>query len=274
MSRLHIIIFVASLLAINSRVVAQSGQPPIAGARSWGMAGMSLFMQDGYAMLGNQAGLGFIKQSEIITGGDLRFAQPDIRSGFVGFARPLQQGGVGASFHYFGNEFLSQSKLGLAYGRPFGKNLSVGLQLNYLRWQIPDNGAVNVLTFDVGMQALITPTVLGAVHVYSPWQVKVVDNEPLPTLIRAGLRWQLEKHILLATEVEKDIDFGSNVRAGFEYLPNKVLVLRGGVQTRPGRYSLGIGLNMSEKIRLDLAVDYHQQLGVTPAMSLSWQGKK
>jgi hypothetical protein len=271
MRQLRIFLFVLLSFFSVSRVVAQGGQPPIAGGRAWGMAGISLYNQDGYSLLGNQAGLGFIKESELITGGDLRFAQGDIRSGFIGYARPFQQGGVGASIHYFGNGYLSQSKLGLAYGRPFGKNLSAGVQLNYLRWQIPDNGAVNILSFDAGFQAILSPSVLAAVHVYSPWQVESVEGEPLPTLLRAGLRWQLDKHILLATEVEKDIDFPTNVRAGLEYKPNEVLYLRAGVQTRPGRYSAGIGVQIIPKVRLDLAVDFHQQLGTTPAISLSYR---
>jgi hypothetical protein len=79
---------------------------------------------------------------------------------------------------------------------------------------------------------------------------------------------------LLITEAEKDIDNPARFKAGVEYKIVDALHLRGGIATNPSQYSLGVGINVKD-LKIDLATSYHEVLGVTPAISLSYFfGKK
>lgn len=78
----------------------------------------------------------------------------------------------------------------------------------------------------------------------------------------------------MVLDAEKDLDFPVAIRAGIEVWAIDILALRGGFTTglssdggAPARLSGGIGVR-SGMIRADITAEYHETLGLTPAVSI------
>jgi hypothetical protein len=61
------------------------------------------------------------------------------------------------------------------------------------------------------------------------------------------------------------------VKSGLEYRLAEPLHLRLGVASNPVSYSFGIGIELPGNIKIDIASNYHQLLGFTPAFTLMYQ---
>ena len=73
----------------------------------------------------------------------------------------------------------------------------------------------------------------------------------------------------------KDIDFPFTIKLGFEYNVVENFFLRLGVNTEPTVLSFGLGYQLKNKLRIDFASSYYQELGFTPAISFGYDlGKK
>ena len=96
------------------------------------------------------------------------------------------------------------------------------------------------------------------------------DDERIPTYVKIGFAYTASDKVLFLGETEKDLKNNPRVKAGVEYKMLKQLDLRGGIETNPFISSFGIGLHIGN-LNLDLATSYHQILGVTPHVGLSYQ---
>ena len=199
-----------------------------------------------------------------------RFLQSELGYYTGGLTLPTKSGAFGLALNYSGFDLYNEQKLGLAYGRLFTKNISGGIQIDYLSTSISEYGTASALTFELGLLIKLSEQISTAVHLFNPVAVKSgFDDEKIPTLFRLALSYEPSKKILLITEVGKDIDFPARFKAGIEYRIVDALHLRGGIGTNPSQYSLGIGINV-QHLKIDLASSYHQVLGFTPALSVNY----
>ncbi|MEL6865348.1 MAG: hypothetical protein AAFP19_13060, partial [Bacteroidota bacterium] len=75
-------------------------------------------------------------------------------------------------------------------------------------------------------------------------------------------------------EVQKDIDFKMNIKAGIEYLIYEGLRLRAGTGSQPSTFSFGLGYEWTNGLQINLASNYHQTLGFSPAFGLQYRAPK
>jgi hypothetical protein len=265
------------LLLISSTpfFLSASNDPITGGARSLSLGTASLTLSDPYSVLNNQAAMAFQKEISFSLYAEQRFLQSELGYYAGGLTLPTKSGVFGLALNYSGFDLYNEQKLGLAYARLFTKNISGGIQIDYLSTSISEYGTAAALTFELGLLVKINEQLSTAVHVYNPVAVKSgFDDEKIPTLFRLGLSYEAGKKVLLISEVAKDIDFPARFKAGVEYKIIDVLSLRGGIATNPSQYSLGVGINVKH-LKIDLASSYHQLLGFTPAFSLNYVfGKK
>ena len=71
-------------------------------------------------------------------------------------------------------------------------------------------------------------------------------------------------------DVQKDIDHPVSFRGGFEYTIIEGLYARMGVSTEPLTINGGLGLKY-KKIKLDATFGFHERLGYTPHVSMSYE---
>jgi len=62
-------------------------------------------------------------------------------------------------------------------------------------------------------------------------------------------------------------------KAGIEYKAIKEFYLRAGISTNPALSSFGFGLNL-KNLKIDFSANYHQVLGISPQVGLSYVMEK
>lgn len=259
-------------VAFSCALSAGNDNIPI-GARQAGIAHTAVTLSDVWAVHHNQAGLGFVQKSAAGVYYENRFLLPELGLSGAVLALPVKTGTFGLSIRNFGYSLYSESKIGLAYGRAFGEQLSIGIQLNYQNVRFADvYGVRNMFTAEIGAIYKLSPELTVGAHVYNPNRTRLSDfaDERLPAVMRLGLRYQFSDKLFIAGETEKDSHNDPVFRGGIEYVIADVLVLRTGISGNPLNNTFGIGLRM-KKLQLDLAGTFHPVLGFTPQFSLTYQ---
>lgn len=250
---------------------AQNGVPPVGGARAAGMGYTGATFGDINALFTNQAGLAGVDKTTATAFGEQRFLLSELGSYSFGLALPTTSGTFGLSLNYFGFEGYNEQRIGLAYGRRLFDKLSIGAQALVLNTQIPEYGNRAAVTFELGFLATLLPELQLGVHAYSPIRVQVVESEYLPSVLKAGLQYRPSEQIRLLAEVEKDIDYPARAKFGLEYQLADPFQLRVGVATQPTTVNFGLGYQIMDNMRFDIASSYHEVLGFSPAGGLVYQ---
>jgi len=251
-------------------IFAQNGATNSTGARSKGVADASVAFTGINSIFNNQAGLAELDNMSFLLSAEQRYLLNDLNNFGFGFAMPTNSGSFGVSVHYFGFEDFNQSKIGLTYARKLMDKLSVGIQFDMLSTQISEYGNKNLFTFEIGVQSELIENLLLGFHLYNPVKLEIIEEEYLPTILRAGATYTASKKLMLHAELEKDFDFPFIFKGGVEYELTDDLWLRVGIQTNPTALSFGLGYQMKNGLRFDLASNYHQELGFTPSVAVGF----
>ena len=242
------------------------------GARAAALGGASLTFTDVYSAQNNQAGLGFLKNASVGAYYENRFLLKQLSySSFVG-ALPIKKGAFGLTYTGFGYSAFKQSKLGLGYGMKLSENFSAGVGLNYLTYRIGDiYGKASAFAVELGLQGKLSKQITVAAHIYNPNRAKITNynNEKIPSQLRFGVQYKFSKQLLVLAEAEKSTYTNVNFKGGVEYAPAKEFYLRAGANSYPTQVAFGIGVNL-EGLKFDLSSSYHNILGFSPQVGLSY----
>jgi len=254
------------------------------GGRSAGLAGISVALSDFWSLHNNQAGLaGYNAFAGGITY-ENKFMLNETGKSSIGVVFPVQKSTFGLSLQHFGYTAFREVKTGLAYARPIGDKLSVGIQLDYLFTTIAENyGSSGGLTFEVGVQMMLSDHLILAAHTFNPLAIQIHQNtgEKANSVYTLGILYHLTDQLLVSMETEKDLKFKPAIRAGVEYEISGAAITRIGYATLPAptsstrfsmtsEYSFGFGLNLNE-FQLDIAAIIHTTLGWSPVVSLIYK---
>lgn len=251
---------------------AQNGMPQNAGARGAALSNAALTFTDVNSIFINQAGLGYLEHISFTAYGERRFLLANGLNSFqVGAALPHKTiGTVGLSLHYFGYDQYNEQKIGLAYAKKLFKRFSIGAQFNYIATRIGEYGTAHNVTFELGILSKVTKHFHLAAHAFSPIRVEMPNGDVIPSIFKIGAAYIPSKQLRLTAAVEKDLERPLNGRFGVEYHPIPVLFLRAGVSTTPVMASFGLGLHLNA-LKIDIASSYHQVLGFTPSVSVTYE---
>ncbi len=248
-----------------------------AGARATALGDASITLSDVFSTTTNQAGLGFMSNYSVGIYSDRKFVTASINNFNAAVALPISDtiGTFGLSANYYGYKYYNETKIGLAYARRFGQKFSLGIQFDFMRMFIFENGNRNFYTFELGMQYKPWKVLTIGAHIYNPipFKVEKIYGERLPTIVKFGLGYEPSPKVLLAAEYEQDIHYKPQFKAGVEYRPIKYLWIRAGAQTTPFSASFGVGVNV-KGLNIDLSSSYHPVLGFTPQAALIYSFTK
>ena len=94
----------------------------------------------------------------------------------------------------------------------------------------------------------------------------------MPTIIRLGATYSVDKKLLLHAEVEKDFDFPFMFKTGIEWELAHAFWLRMGLQINPITFNMGIGYQFKNGLRIDLASFYQKGLNLKSSGVLGASG--
>jgi len=167
-------------------------------------------------------------------------------------------------------------KTGLAYAMRLGKKVGLGVQLDYLHSKASGYDGRHFVTFEVGLLYKPVKEVSIGAHIYNPIKYKVDEStdEILPIVMNVGIQYKPHEKISIMAEFEKDIDHPFNFSGGFGYRVIDALEVRGGFSTQPVILAFGLGYSLKDILVIDIASNYHFDLGFNTAASLSFLLKK
>lgn len=255
-------------LLLTSALFSQGWMPQ--GARSSALGHASVGLIDLFAFHHNPGALGFMKTGGAAVTYENRYLLRELQSqGFV-VAQPIKSGVVSLGGQFYGYEQFRTTRIGCGYSMQLSDNFSAGVQLNYMNLRLdPFYGVRHALTAEVGMLLKVNDKLnLGfSILNLGRTQLSEFQDDRFSTIMRLGASYKISEHLLLVSELSKDITYATRLRGGIEYSPNDQFYLRVGAQGAPVEFSGGIGMKW-ERLMLDLGTNYHQILGWTPSVSM------
>jgi hypothetical protein len=276
MKKILLLLFIHTILVSCSFSSFAGNEAIEAGGRSAGVAGASVTYSDVWSAFHNQAGLAYLTKFSAGAFNENSFLLSELNTRGIAVALPVKDIGVfGLSMSYFGYSLYNEKKIGLAYAKSFGDKISAALQFDYFGTSISEGyGSNSAFTVEAGFRAEILPGFFLGVHVFNPTRSKLAeyDDERVPTVLKGGLSYLFSDKLTVSLESEKNMEAENVFKAGVEYQLIKILYVRGGVATNPTKTAFGFGLNL-DSFKFDIAASYHQQLGYTPNVSLTYSPK-
>jgi hypothetical protein len=246
------------------------------GARFAGMGYSGLTLADLWGVRLNPAGIAGLEQVTAGVFHQRHFLSEELSNQGLAVAIPVGNGSFAVAADRYGYSLYNETHASLAYGMRFGDGLRAAVQLDHLGVRLGENyGSASTVVAQLGMQAKLTEAIWMGAHLYNPGRAKLGGpyDERIPTLLRAGITYHFSEKLLTNVEVEKDIDRRERYRIGFEYQPNRSLILRTGISTAPVQAHFGVGLRL-ERLDIDLAMAVRSQLGPTPMLGINYRFKK
>ncbi len=276
--------FVLLFISLINFYVSYGQLERLAGARTLGLNGCNTALSsDIWGLFSNPANIGGIESPEINTYFERRYNMPELQYlAFAGVYPVKNQHYTGISFSSFGWEFYKTNLVGLNYAYHLLKIIHLGIRLNYANTAIPNYGNWNSLLVDIGGNAIISQKVNIAFKILNANQAEILEDK-LPTEIAIALKYQPSKKVKILTEWKKSHLFPVSFCGALEYQPVDYLIFRTGSAISsnrlpaPNNYfvtsAFGVGV-LWQNIVFDLAAQWHDRLGITPAIALGYQFAK
>ncbi len=270
--KLFIILFT---LILSCGAYAQGDPPGRAGARAGALGNAYIGVRgDFWGLFYNPASIAGTPFTTISAYGEQRFLLSELTSGSAGIVWPfLPEQSIGVAVSTFGFDAFRRSVASASYGIEVIERLSLGASVSYMNIDLGELGSTNAVLANVGINTALTDQLSLGFTAYNITRTQLENTfgiqEDLPVVYAAGLAYQPDEKVLLVVDLVKDVDQLVSFRGGIEYRLASILNVRAGVGNEPIIWSGGIGLNLNQ-LQLDFAAQYHEQLGYTPQVSLSF----
>lgn len=203
------------------------------------------------------------------------YGMPELRHGALSVHWPVWGTMLAGGSSTFGFEDYRETYLSLGAARTLhlgtAQALHVGATLRYYHVGISRFGNAQAAGLHLGAIMQVLPLIHVGVHATNVNQPKWTDDTPLPRTLSVGAAYDLSEHVDLSADLFKDLDFPLRFRTGVEATIASLLVVRGGMQTAPSEFALGLGLQRGV-LHVGVAAEQHWELGWSPAadVRVSW----
>jgi len=272
-------IYLLLTLLLISRLTQAGFDPSARGGRSAGMAFNSATATDFWGVFNNQASMAWDSKLSAGVFFENKFFVSEMNTRGFGLTLPAtKHDAFGLTFSQYGYSAYNETKVGLSYAKAFADKVAAGIQFDYLRTASSlENGSQGVFTFEFGLQSKVSRKMTIGFYAFNPIHSVLSDyngyTEYVPVVMRFGLSYQFSDKFTLETEIEKDLHHDAIIRIAGDYKLNDMFYVRGGLSTGVVQYSFGIGTQW-KGFSFDISSAYHQVLGVSPAVSLSYDFSK
>ncbi len=268
------IFLVACAVISGACTQAQTSMQPNGGAKGAAMGNVFVGLAGISGIYGNPANLTSIKQWEAQVYAQNRFLLPELKEMGIGLAAPALGGSAGIGLRQSGFSGYREQLAQVCYSRLLGPGFGLGIRFDVGALSIPEYGNLLAVNGSLGLHAELLPGLIAAVLVDHPLRQSGILAEFMPTQLGVGLRYEASEKTRILIEWIKGVEHPPAFRAGLDYQLLPILSLQTGIATAPSLFSIGAGLQLSPQFRLDLASSYHQWLGFTPAIGLTFSNNK
>jgi len=251
---------------------------PFEQAAAMGMGGATIALPSLSAGLANEAQLGLGDRLGVWGGSAFPYGIQGWQSAhFQGIVEMGKYAGAGLGIEHSGTDLYTEQRFRLAYGRRLTDAFYLGGAADVMRVSAQEYGSITMATFGISLLARALPDVWLGAKIQNPFQQKI-GEDLAPSMLRIGATWKPSEVLMMSFEIEKDIERKAMVKAGLEYHPVPLLIIRTGMRSNQvARIGFGAGLRFPNNLGIDLASEWHPSLGITPSATVSWRklgGKK
>lgn len=240
-----------------------------------GMGNVQVAIADLFSQ--NQGNLALLENHEVGMYSKQPFHLKELSQYYLNGAFVSKWGNFGLKTHYSGYNDFNKTQIGFGYGKKLWDNFSAGIQVNMHQYSITNYGTSTFFTVEMGFSTKLSESFDLGFHLFNPSNTNINTDNGLSIatkpLLNLGLCYHTDDY-LISTEVSKEgTNVAPNLKVGAEYTLYKALYLRAGINTNPHLFTAGFGTVWSN-IKLDISYTYHQLLGSTPGISISYIFKK
>lgn len=259
------------ILALLLPLVSFSNEPEKQpSARNAALGGSSIAIADSWSIFTNQAGLGWQRNLWAGVYHENRYFVKELGFSAMGVTIPVKPGTFGIILTHFGYNQFNQSQFGFSYGMMLSKSIAAGVGFSYNTLHFSSvYGSTSCITAEGGIIYQPLDKLVIGTHVFNPSHSSLGSSGNLPASFGIGMVYKPSSNILLTIQGDDNTLSDPIFRTGLEYYPAKSICLRAGMATNPAIFSFGLGWKIKSLI-MDLAFSYHEVLGYTPYISLSY----
>ncbi|MFO7847149.1 MAG: hypothetical protein R6V27_11350 [Balneolaceae bacterium] len=238
------------------------------GARAIGAGQTSVAVAENQWALFSNPGLIPTKQKHISFYGFRYTGITEITDFATQASLPVGNGGAAVGFHRYGFDLFSETHLRAGYKHRVDR-FHAGVALNFSHIQQGgDYGSASAVGIHAGFAVRVIDQLwLGTRALNLNQPAYNGSDELLPEELAIGLSFLPANGIMISADAVKDVRFPLSLRTGAEAELMNGFVARTGFTTHPKTYSGGFGYN-SERWQLNVAVQQHIPLGLSPALDL------
>ncbi len=239
------------------------------GARSNGMGYSSAALFDNFALLNNVAGMAKLNQPVAGAAYHVAAALPNANRAAFAFSAPLKPGVLGIGMFRFGDNVYNESLLSAGFSNQFGL-AALGIRVNYIQYQAEGFGTKGVFTIGMGGIAQLTPEISIGAYITNINRPEIsVDGDRVPALLNASVAFTPTEKVVIAAEIQKDLDYESTWKAGLEYAFHPKFFARTGFNLKPNASFFGFGFKTS-RLTLDYALQHSTLLQLSHQASATY----
>ena len=244
------------------------------GARAEGMGYASACLADTWSMHNNIAGLAKTKSAAAGFSYHAIPSAPFFNRISAVFAVPLKAGAAGIGLFRFGDALYNEHILSVGSAHTFGL-ASLGATINYLQYHASGLDTHRAVTVGFGGIATLTPHLSFGAYIQNINQpvINPMTEERAPTKLHAGMSFAPSSRLIIAAEVEKDLEYQPTIKSGLEYKPHKKIAFRTGMNLHPQSGFFGFGFQ-NVKLQADYALQLNYTLGFSHQATITYRLKR
>lgn len=242
----------------------------LSGARSHGLAYASACLEDEWSLFNNVAGLAASSTLGASISSNVRPQLSGMNRIAATFTVPFQVGVVALGTIRTGDNLYNEQVVSAGFSNQLGI-ASLGIKANYIQYSAEGFGRKGVATISLGGIFSVTQKIKIGAHIVNINQPRIStqDNERMPTTLIAGASFLTSEHVLITTELEKNLGHETTWKTGIEYNPLKKFTVRSGFNLYPNAFFFGTGFN-TKKIKINYAIEYNTALSTCHEASISY----
>jgi len=262
----------ALILLISLQLSAQLGTTPILGAKSLSMGNTGAAASGIQSIYFGQAGLSTIDEFAVEISTEQRFTLSDLTLASAALAFKAKNLGVlGLFISNYGLKEYREQKFGLSFSKQLAKSVAVGAQWSYNTIRIDEYGSTSFIGIDLGIIGYLNDKISIAAHISNPVTSVITTEESTTQIFNVGMKYNLSEKVSMLSDFRVISGYSNSFHFGLDYNIVKPLNFRIGVDTGGSSVHFGLSYNLNPKSAVQAGFTNHQYLGVTPALSLSYE---
>jgi hypothetical protein len=198
-----------------------------------------------------------------------RFLLKELTSYIIAAGLITKHGNVGMIMRHAGFATYAESQVSLLHARSLGTKTDIGIQFNYTTTRISNYGAFPSIGFEIASVWHLSEKVHVGMQAANPVKNKKWKEVSPPSTYTATWGYEASEKFFAGVAISKEEDQPVDVRVALQYRVHSACMAKLGLSSATSSVWAGAGLSW-ENSRLDIIAAFHPQLGITPALAVSF----